>query len=108
MAMGKYGKDKPENFIAGALKGEGGTHIEEGVTKSDCMSYKSIGRSQRILTAVALDNVDLALDVETSIMDEGGFRGSINNVGHSLTGASGVSDDLGTAGPVKHVIIPNH
>jgi len=82
MAMGKYGKDSPERFISGALTGGSG--------KSDEISSKSIGRGQSINTALAMDNVKLAMPIDSSIKDEGGFGGGIENLGHSLTGASAV------------------
>lgn len=101
MAMGKYGKDSPERFISGALTG--GSGPSEGI------KTKKIDRpDQSINTAVAMDNVKLAMDVETSIFDEGGFGGGVDNLKHSLTGSSAVNEEVGAAGKVKHVIIPNH
>ncbi len=81
--MAKYGKDRPENFISGALTGGNGP--------SEGIHTKSIGRGQSIMTAVGMDNVELAMDVETSILDESGFGGGVDNLKHSLTGASAVN-----------------
>lgn len=101
MAMGKYGKDTPERFISGALTG--GRGPSEGIHE------KSIDRpSQKINTSVGMDNVKLAMPIESSILDEGGFAGGVDNLKHSLTGSSAVNEEVGAAGPVKHVIIPNH
>ena len=101
MAKGKYGKDKPENFIEGALRG--------GHGPSEGIHHTPIDRpDQSINTAVAMDNVDLALDIPSSILDEGGFHGGVDNLKHSLTGSSAVNEEVGAAGPIKHVIIPNH
>lgn len=100
MARGKFGKDHPENFIEGALTGGHGP--SEGIhdTKID-------RPHQSIKTAVAMDNVDLAMDVESSILDEK-FAGGVDNLKHSLTGSAAVNEEVGAAGSVRHVIIPNH
>lgn len=100
-----FGKDKApkssEGYISHALTG--GSGPSEGIHE------KSIDRpDQKIMTAVALDNVDLALDIPSSILDEGGFPGGIDNLKHSLTGASAVNEEVGAAGKVTHVIIPSH
>lgn len=96
-----YGKDNPERFISGALTGGSG--------KSNGIVDMSVDRpSQTIKTAVALDNVVLAMPIKTSILDKGGFAGSDSNLKHSLTGASAVNEEVGAAGSVKHVIIPGH
>lgn len=79
---GNYGKDSPERFISGALTG--GSGPSEGIHK------KSIGRGQTINTATSMDNVRLAMDVDSSIEDQGGFGGGVNNLDHSLTGTSAV------------------
>lgn len=108
MAMnrhGVFGKDKvakgSEGFIEHALHG--------GHGPSEGIHDKKIDRPQQsIKTAVALDNVKLAMDIESSILDEGGFAGGIDNLEHSLKGSSAVNEDLGAAGKVKHTIIPNH
>jgi hypothetical protein len=104
MAMGKYGKDRPakssEGFISSALTG--GSGDSEGIVD------KKINRpDQSIKTAVAMDNVELAMDIETSILDTSGFGGGINNLDHSLTGASAVNEKLGAKGG-KSTVIPNH
>lgn len=100
-----FGKDRvvksSESFIENALRG--------GKGPSEGMHDKKIDRPQQsIMTATAMDNVDLALDIESSILEEGGFRGGIDNLEHSLKGASAETEDVGAAGPVKKVIIPNH
>jgi hypothetical protein len=46
--------------------------------------------------------------IKTSLMDTGGIGGSNSNIKHSLTGASAVNEEVGAAGSLKHVIIPNH
>lgn len=101
MAMGKYGKDKPERFIESALTG--------GHGPSEGIHHEKVDRpDQSINTAVAMDNVKLAMPIESSILDEGGFGGGVDNLKHSLTGSSAVNEEVGAAGKVKHVIIPNH
>lgn len=98
---GKYGKDSPERFISGALTGGSGP--------SNGISDMKVDRpSQSIKTAVAMDNVKLAMNVETSILDKGGFGGGDDNLKHSLTGTSAVNEEVGASGKLKHVIIPNH
>lgn len=99
---GEYGKDHPERFIEGALTGGHGP--SEGIhhTKVD-------RKGQSIMTPVAMDNVKLAMPIESSILEEGGFRGSTTNVKHSLEGARAPSDgDVGAAGHVRHDIIEDH
>lgn len=104
--MSKFGKDRPaksnEGFIGEALTG--------GEGPSEGLHHKTIDRKdQSILTAVAMDNVKLAMEIPSSILEEQGFRGSTRNIGHSIDGAEGLPDgDVGAAGPVRHVIIPNH
>lgn len=103
--MAKFGKDRPakssEGFIARALHGGNGPSNE--------IFNKKIDRpNQSIKTAFAMDNVTLAMDVESSIQDESGFAGGIDNLKHSLTGSSAVNEEVGAAGKLKHVIIPNH
>lgn len=101
MARGKYGKDHPENFISGALTG--------GHGPSNDIDHTPVDRPHQVInTAHGMDNVKLAMDVESSLCDEGGFHGGPTNLGHSLKGASAVNEEVGAAGPVKHVIIPNH
>lgn len=104
MAFGKYGKDRPggnSGYIEESLRG--------GKGPSEGMHSMHIDRrNQTILTACAMDNVTLAMDIESSIEEEGGFAGSPENIGHSLKGASAVSEELGAAGHLKHVIIPDH
>lgn len=96
----KYGKDKPSGgYIESALRG--------GQGPSDDIHHTKIARGQEINTAVAMDNVELAMDIPTSIVDEGGFRGGVENLAHSLKGATAVRDE-GAAGPVKRTIIQNH
>jgi hypothetical protein len=107
MALPKmpFGKDKvarsSEGFISEALTG--------GHGPSEGMSSKKIDRpDQSILTAVAMDNVDLAMPIETSILDTTGIAGGVDNLKHSLTGASVVNEEVGAAGKIKHIIIPSH
>ena len=91
MALNKtYGKDDPEKFIKSALTG--GSGPSEGIHE------KKIDRpGQSILTAVAMDNVDLAMPIKTSILDDDDFGGSPENLDHSLKGASAVQKDVGAA-----------
>lgn len=101
--MSKYGKDNPgsDGFISGALRGGSGASNE--------IVDKKIDRpNQSIKTAFAMDNVKLAMPIETSLKDSGGFAGGVDNLKHSLTGASAVNEEVGASGSVKHVIIPNH
>jgi hypothetical protein len=102
-----YGKDRvargSEGFITEALTG--------GHGKSEGLHHEKVDRKgQSILTAVAMDNVDLALDIPSSIIDdERAFHGGTRNLAHSLDGAEAPADgDVGAAGPVDHVIIENH
>lgn len=100
MAKGKYGKDHPENFIEEALTGGHGP--SEGIHESH------VDRPhQKINTAIAMDNVKLAMPIKSSILDDD-FPGGVDNLKHSLTGASAVNEEVGAAGKLKHVIIPNH
>lgn len=101
MAHGKYGKDHPERFIDEALTGGHGP--SEGIHET-----KVNRPHQSINTAVAMDNVKLAMPIESSILEEGGFRGGIDNLAHSLKGSSAVNEEVGAAGKVKETIIPNH
>jgi len=96
---GKYGKDHPENFIEGALTG--GQGPSEGIHEKD------IGHGQTLVTAVGMDNVRLAADIETSILDQN-FHGGPEYLGHSLKGVSAVNEDIGAAGPVHHDYIQDH
>lgn len=100
--MARYGKDRPENFIEGALTGGSGP--------SNGIHNISVDRkSQSIKYTTPMDNVQVAMHTKSSICDEGGFRGGPTNLKHSLGGASAPGpNDIGAAGPVKHVIIPNH
>lgn len=102
---GKFGKDRPakssEGFISHALTGGSG--------KSNEIEDLPVDRpNQKIKRAYGLDNVTLALDIETSLKGAGGFAGGVDNLKHSLTGTSAVNEEVGAAGSVKHVIIPSH
>lgn len=102
---GKFGKDTPakssEGFISKALTGGSGPSNE--------IVNKKIDRpNQSIKTAFGMDNVKLAMNTDSSIRDESGFGGGDSNLKHSLTGASAVNEEVGAAGKLKHVIIPNH
>jgi hypothetical protein len=55
-----------------------------------------------------MDNVKLAMPIATSMKDTSGWPGGVDNIKHSLTGASAVNEEVGAAGSVKHVIVPNH
>ena len=99
--MEKYGKDDPSRFIEGALTGGGGTSVKQGITKSNGITEMSIGNGQKINTATPMDNVEIALEIESSIRDEK-FAGGIHNIEHSLTGADAVTNDVGAASKVKH------
>jgi hypothetical protein len=105
MAMiGKYGKDHPamsnEAFIGKALTGGTGD-------SNEIVDYPVDRPSQVIKTAFAMDNVKLACPIKTSLKDMS-WPGGVDNIKHSLTGTSAVNEELGAAGPVKHVIVPNH
>lgn len=86
---GVYGKDSPENFIKGALTGGSG--------KSEGIVDISIGKGQKIKRAFAMDNVDLAMPIETSLKDGKGFGGGTSNLAHSLKGCSAVDSGTGAA-----------
>lgn len=96
-----FGKDLPERFIDGALTG--GSGPSNGIVKQ-----KVDRPDQEICTAFPMDNVKLAMPIESSLRDKGGFAGGIDNLKHSLTGGSAVNEEVGAAGKVRHVIIPNH
>ncbi len=101
----KFGKDMPskseEHYIDRALTGGSGA-------SENMHTYPVDRRDQHILTAVAMDNVKLAMDEPSSILDEGGFYGGCENIGHSLKGVSAVNEEIGAAGPVKRDVIPWH
>ena len=100
MSKGPYKKDHPENFIEGALTG--------GHGPSEGIHHEPVDRPhQSINIAVAMDNVKLAMPIETSILDDK-FHGGVDNLRHSLDGASAVNEEVGAAGPLKHVIIADH
>jgi hypothetical protein len=87
-----YGKDNPERFISGALKGGSG--------ESNGIHRRSIGRGQTICTALPMDNVNLVMPMKSSIEDMS-WRGSDENLKHSLTGVSAVNEGIGASGSVK-------
>lgn len=104
--MANYGKDRPskggEGYISSALTG--GSGPSEGI-----VNMKVDRKNQSIKTSFPTDNVDLAMDIETSLRDASGFHGGTRNLKHSIDGAQAPADgDVGAAGPVNHVIIPNH
>lgn len=100
-----WGKDRVAKGSAGYIEHA----LTGGSGPSEDIHDKKIDRpDQSIKTALAMDNVTLAMDIESSIADEGGFAGGIDNLKHSLTGSSAVNEEVGAAGSVKHVIIPNH
>jgi hypothetical protein len=100
-----YGKDRvvksSEGFINHALTGGSGP-------SEDIKDYPVDRPGQTIKTAFAMDNVNLAMDIETSMKDIGGIGGSVDNLKHSLTGTSAVNEEVGATGKLKHVIIKNH
>lgn len=105
--MAKYGKDRvpggSEGYISEALRGGSG--------KSEGIDILKVDRKgQTINTASGMDNVECAMDVESSLRDGGKtFHGGTRNLKHSIDGAQAPADgDVGAAGPVDHVIIPNH
>ena len=79
-----YGKDDPSRFISGALTGGGGP--------SEMIDKKAIGRGQTINTAFPMDNVELAMPIESWVRASDGIGGSVTNLAHSLTGSSAVQD----------------
>jgi hypothetical protein len=99
-----YGKDNPERFISSALTGGSGDSNE--------IVEKKIDRpNQSINTAFAMDNVKLAMPITTSIKEDGGhpWAGGVDNLKHSLTGASAVDGkDVGAAGKTRSTIFPDH
>lgn len=102
---GKFGKDavpkSNEAYIGHALHGGDG--------HSNGLHHYPVDRKdQSILTALPPDNVKLAMDLPSSILDTHA-RGGTTNLEHSLEGCRGIKDgDVGAAGPVRHVVIPNH
>jgi len=105
MKNSPFGKDRvvkgSESYIERALTG--------GHGPSEGIHDVRIDRPQQsINTAVALDNVDLAMDIKSSILDEGGFAGGIDNLEHSLKGSTAENEDVGAAGKTKSTIFPNH
>jgi hypothetical protein len=100
----KFGKDHPsiteEGFIDHALRG--GSGPSEGLHK-----YPVDRRNQHILTPIPMDNVRLAMHEPSSILDTD-FHGGIENLEHSLKGTHAVNEEIGAAGPVHHIIIPDH
>lgn len=90
---------KDSSYVANALRGGSGP-------SESTVNHKTGRPDQVIRTPVGMDNVDLAMDTASSIYD-GGFRGGVGNLDHSLKGATAVTD-IGAAGPVKRVILPNH
>jgi hypothetical protein len=98
-----YGKDRvakgSESYITDSLAGKLGS--SNGVH-----TYDTGRDGQVICTPIAMDNVKLAFNEETSILDMS-WRGGPTNLKHSLKGAS-VEDDIGAAGSVKRTIISDH
>lgn len=96
-----FGKDSPERFIDGALTG--GSGPSAGIRE-----IKVNRPDQKINEATPMDNVKLAMPIKSSILEEGGIGGGIENLKHSLTGTSAENEDVGAAGKLKHDVIPNH
>lgn len=101
---GKYGKDRVpggnEGYISSALRG--GSGPSDG-TKS----YPVPRPHQTIKTAFPQDNVVCCMPIETSIKDMS-WPGGVDNIKHSLTGTSAVNDEVGAAGKLRHILIPDH
>jgi hypothetical protein len=99
-----YGKDMVvkgnAGFIEKALTGGSGP-------SNEIKDYPVDRPDQSIKTAFAMDNVALAMKIDTSMKDMS-WPGGISNIKHSLTGASAVNEEVGAAGKVKHVIVPWH
>jgi hypothetical protein len=104
MVRKTYGKDHPaqsnESFIGKALTGGTGD-------SNEVVTYPVDRPEQKIKTSFAMDNVVLACPIKTSLKDMT-WPGGVDNIKHSLTGASAVNEEVGAAGKVKHVIVPNH
>jgi hypothetical protein len=102
----EFGKDHiprgggNEAYIEHALRG--GHGASEGIDS------ESIGNGQVLHTSFPVDNVSLAMPIESSVRETGGIRGGPNYVGHSLHGATVVNDDMLSAGSVKHHMIKDH
>ena len=101
----KYGKDRPaksnESFISGALTGGSGDSNEVETLPVD-------RPNQKINRAYGMDNVKLACPIPTSLKGDGGFAGGVDNIKHSLTGTSAVNEEVGAAGKLRHIIVPDH
>jgi hypothetical protein len=112
--MAKYGKDKPENFISGALSGGGAPPskdhgYQDSSQSNEIVDYHVDRLDQKIKTAFAMDNVGRVYDrYPTSMKDMDGIAGGITNLEHSLKGTSAVQEKVGAAGKTKETIIPNH
>lgn len=100
-----YGKDRmvksSESYINKALAGDTGP-------SNEIKDYPIDRPHQTIKTAFAMDNVKLAMPIETSMKNTGGIAGGVDNVKHSLTGTTAVNEEVGASGAVKHVIMPWH
>lgn len=81
--MGSSSKGN-QGFISGALTGGSG--------KSNGIETQSIGKGQRVMRAYPMDNVNLAMEVKTSMRGDRGFGGGDTDLSHSLSGASAVQD----------------
>jgi len=108
-----YGKDSPEKFIDGALDGDTGGEasphgFQDTMTSNEMKEYSVNRKDQKILTAFAMDNVGRVYGRYATSMKDMEVPGGPTNLKASLKGASAVDEDVGAAGSVKHVIIPNH
>ena len=100
-----FGKDRVVKGSAGFIE----SALTGGSGESNGIHSRSIGRpNQTINTSVPMDNVKLAMPIDTSILDHGTLAGGVDNLKHSLTGTSAVNEEVGASSAVKHVIIPNH
>ena len=96
-----FGKDNPERFIDKALTGGDGP--------SNGIHTMKVDRpNQTINTAVPMDNVKLAMPIESSILDMGNWPGGPENLKHSLIGASAEDEEVGAAGKTHKTVIPDH
>ena len=72
--------------------GAGGGYLDSalrgGNGPSEDVQNKKVARGQTIRTAHGMDNVNLAMDVPSSLRSDGGFKGGCRDLGHSIAGAS--------------------
>jgi hypothetical protein len=92
--MAKPGKERfsrsNDAFINDALTG--------GNEQDRYVDTKNIGDGQRLVTSFGSDNVKLAMPMPNS-QREDHFGGGINNLAHSVTGASAKNDSVAAVNP---------